>query len=128
MTTLRYRAGADPGSIGLGECVVRGACTIGGARWWLLWFHVARESDGVPEVFAVPVAPNGAYTEDGPGGRTWGLTKTAPGTWQVSPSIDVLSDADAVRQKAGEPRQDPGVWHQTPTVVDVPDGEVWQAG
>ena len=104
MTTLRYKAGADQESLGVGECVVRGACKVSGARWWNLWFYVARDSDGAPELFAVPVAPNGTYTEDGPGGRTWGLTKTGPGTWQVSPSIDVWTDEDNRRKERGEPR------------------------
>ena len=127
MTTLRYKAGADQDSLGLGECVVRGACKVSGAHWWMLWFYVARDSDGATELFAVPVAPNGTYAEDGPGGRTWGLTRTStPGAWQVSPSIDVWSDEDNRRKERGEPRQDPSEWHQTPTIVDVPDGEAWQ--
>jgi len=123
--TLTYAAGAGPDELELGLCVIRGARKTGGARWWNLWFRVPRDRDGQPETYAVPVIPGGAYTESGPGGKTWGLTRTGPGAWQVSPSIDVLSDADARRQAAKQPRRDPGDWHHTPAVVGVPDGEPW---
>ena len=126
MTTLQCRPGVMVEDLKLGECVMR-ACSSpnGGQRFWHLWFYVARETDGVPEAFVVPMAPNGPYTEGGPGGRTWGLTKTAPGTWQVSPSINVLVTRV---MHPGEHPSEVSLWHQTPTIIGVPDSELWANG
>jgi hypothetical protein len=121
VTTLRYRPGVSVEALQLDECTIRG--TSGrGARWWMLWF-VFRRIDGRIEHAAVPVLPHGAYTENGPGGRTWGFRRAGPGAWQVSPSIDA-QEADP----HAPPRQPPvmrSVWHQTPLVVGVPEGQPW---
>ena len=76
---------------------------------------------------AVPVNPNGTYVEHGPGGRTWGLTRVGGGRWQVNPSIDVKQGPDApVFAPGAEARSSGTIWHQTPVLVGVPDGEAWQ--
>ena len=124
--TLKYRANASVEDLALGECTVHSAGDGSGARWWQLWFYVPRDSDGVPEVFVVPVAPHGSFSENGLGGRrTWGFTPV-PGTqdWQISPSINVLDDRDVV---AGT-HAFPSLWHQTPRVEGVPETERWTAG
>lgn len=127
MTTLRYRGfEVAPEDLAIGECTVRPTrAPNGGALYWRLWFLAARETDGVPEMFGVPLNPNGAYTENAPGGKTWGLTKTSPGTWQIAPSINVLESRVL---HPGEHPTEVSVWHQTPAIVGVPDGEPWQAG
>lgn len=122
---LRYRSVERLSDLGLNECTVRATQARSGAFWWQLWCFV-RCDDGCERFVGAPVAPNGAYHENGPGGRTWGLARAAPGRWQVSPSIDVLTSADGLRQKRGLSRQDPSLWHQTPALVEVPDGEPWQ--
>lgn len=133
MTILRYKPHARIDNLAVGECTLHRASNSGAARWWLLWFHVLRDNDGVPETFAVPVNPGGTYLENGPGGKTWGLQQPeaspyeiAQGTrnWQISPSINVLDDRDAV---AGT-HQYPSLWHQTPAIVGVPEDEPWATG
>lgn len=127
---LQYRSKVAVEDSALGECTIHRAATADGKRWWNLWFYVARETDGVPADFVVPVNPSGPFIM-GPGGRTWGLVQTGPGVWQVSPSINVLGDARAHAAFAGEepaPGDAPSLWHQTPTIVGVPDGEVWMSG
>lgn len=103
------------------------------ARWWQLWFRVLRDTDGQAEDFCVPMNPGGSYIENGPGGKTWGLTcppasmqDITPGTknWRVAPSINVLNTGNAV---AGA-HPAPSLWHQTPEIVGVPDGEPWANG
>jgi len=123
---LHYRAHAQVEDLGVNECTIHRASGSTAARWWQLWFRVARETDGVVEDFAVPVEPNGAYREDGPGGKTWGLSRAGAGVWQISPSIDVKEDS----RDAHGPNEHPGqsAWHQTPAIVDVPEGERWQLG
>jgi hypothetical protein len=123
MTTLRYRSFVQVEDLAVGECTIHRCSGSTAARWWLLWFYVPRETDGVPQDFCVPVAP-GSYTESGPGGKTWGLTRSGAGVWQVSPSINVLNTGDAV---AG-PHALPSLWHQTPAITDVPEGERWIVG
>jgi|GEM_PF-1955320 len=127
-TTLHYRSHVLIDDLALDECTVHRATDKKGATWWNLWFHVARETDGEPEVFVVPVAPGGKYVENGPGGRTWGFTNMGHGVWEVSPSINVLNDEDARRAVAGVAPTGASLWHKTPTVVDVPDGEPWADG
>jgi hypothetical protein len=98
---LAYRSKVMVEDLALNECTIhRAVAPTPGVFFWNLWFYVARETDGVPEAFVVPVNPGGSYTENGPGGRTWGFTRTGPTTWQVSPSIDVLNDEDARRATA----------------------------
>jgi hypothetical protein len=78
-------------------------------------------------VHPIPVQQGGGCfgsTSRAPGGRTWGLTKTGNGTWQVSPSINVLNDRDAINGT----HNGPSLWHQTPSISGVPDDEVWAMG
>lgn len=118
---LTYRPHARIQELAVGECTIHRAGDATGARWWLLWFFVARETDGVPEDFCVPVYPDGAASSSGPGGRTWALTQASPGTWQVSPSVNILDTGEAVAVRVGMG----SLWHQTPTIVGVPTGEPW---
>ena len=125
---LTYRSFARVLELGLDECTIRRARVMDGSRvWWHIWFHVTRETDGVPDFFCVPISPNGVYTESGPGGRTWGLQPAGDGIWQVSPSIDVLDDLAVRAEREGKPRppESKSLWHKTPRVVGVPDGEAW---
>ncbi len=122
--TLTYKPHALIEDLALGECTVHRASNASAARWWLLWFYVARETDGQPETFCVPVAPNDSYSESGPGGRTWGLTNVGSNRWQVAPSINVLNNGESVN---GE-HSLPSLWHQTPQIVGVPDSENWATG
>jgi hypothetical protein len=124
MTTLRYQSKRLVDDLAVGECTMHRASNAAGARWWLLWFRVNRETDGQPDDFAVPMNPNGSFIEDGPGGKTWGLTQTTPGVWQVAPSINVINTGEV--HPGDHPA--PSLWHQTPTIVDVPDGESWISG
>ena len=127
---LLYQPRVSMGDLALGECTIRRARALDGKCWWNLWFYVARETDGIPERFAVPVNPNGSFTESGPGGRTWGLTRMAAGVWQVAPSIHVLDDAGRGAILAGQPRppESRSLWHQTPALVGVPEDEAWISG
>ena len=75
----------------------------------------------------MPINPNGGYVASGPGGKTWGLTRASmAGTWQVSPSINVLAGHEA--QVHPGPHAAPSLWHQTPSIVEVPDDEAWISG
>lgn len=128
MTTMVYKPGATVEGLAVNECAVHHASDGAGKRWWNLWLYVARETDGELETFVVPVNPGGGYVEGGPGGKTWGLTKTASGTWQVAPSINVLDDEGARQIQAGEAPTGRSLWHQTPQIVGVPDAEPWANG
>ncbi|MEX2716747.1 MAG: hypothetical protein Q6370_010640 [Candidatus Sigynarchaeota archaeon] len=103
MTTFSYRPWTERGALNLNECTI--GPVVGG--WWQLHFYV-RCNDGHEQMFRVPVNPNGSPVEDGPGGRTWGLTRCGPGEWQIAPSINFDPD-----------------WHQTPKIVGVPEREPW---
>ena len=120
---LLYKSHAMIGDLAVGECTMHRASGSRAARWWQLWFLALRETDGQPENFCVPMNPNGHYLENGPSGRTWGLTKIGAGLWQVSPSIDVGGDRNARTNAVG-----PSLWHQTPQIVGVPDAEPWANG
>ena len=126
MVTFSYRSFVDVGDLQVGECTIHHADDGKGARFWHMWFRVNRDSDGQPDTFLVPVIPGGAYTESGPGGRSWGLnrSRTVSTGWDISPSINVL---DTGELHPG-PHAAPSLWHQTPTVVEVPDGEAWMTG
>jgi hypothetical protein len=127
--TLRYRSFVEVEQLALGECTIHRAGDKNGNRWWNLWFYVPRDTDLMPEAFVVPVAPNGAYTEGGPGGRTWGLQRAGDGAWQVSPSINFLNDNDARRAVAGlAPTGGPSLWHHTPRIEGVSDVDTWTTG
>jgi hypothetical protein len=120
---LQYKTRANIEDLALGECTIHRA-RKDSARWWLLWFHVTRETDGAPAVFSVPVNPGGSFLPNGPGGRTWGLTRAGVGIWQVAPSINVLDVGDVV--PGAHPAR--SLWHQTPSIVYVPDDESWALG
>jgi hypothetical protein len=109
MTELRYRSFVDVDDLALDECTIHAAVKDGAPCGWHLWFLVAREDNGQPEVFRVPIIPGGSFNENGPAGKSWGFTALGGGAWQVSPSIHYV-----------------GIWHQTPKVVGVPAGERWQ--
>ncbi len=109
------------------ECCIRLAGDSSGARWWNLWFYVTR--DGTSELcdLAVPLNPNGPFLPSGPGGKHWGFNKTAAGVWSVSPSINVLAAAGSATQlHPGDHPIAASLWHHTPDVIGVPDGEPWQ--
>lgn len=115
MSLLVYRAVLWIGDLALHECTIRRARGPEGAAWWQLWALVLR-SAGEPFYVGVPVNPNGPYLEAAPGRRrTWGLTRASATDWHISPSIDVKS------HRPGEP----SLWHETPVIVEVPEGERW---
>lgn len=123
---LTYRSSALIEDLAPGECTVHRASVAQGGRWWLLWMRVYREDRaGVLTCIAVPVAPHGSYTEGGPGGRTWGLMPAGGGRWQVSPSVDAKVSGEKLPGFAENNGR--SLWHQTPALVGVPDGEAWQA-
>jgi hypothetical protein len=123
---LRYRSNVAVDALELGECTVR-KTRLAVATWWELWLFVPRDDCDDSEMVAVPVNVNGTFTEKGPGGRTWGLKKLGRGLWQVSPSINVVADAQACKTHPGPHPSLPSVWHHTPALVNVPEGESWQA-
>lgn len=118
-TTLHYAGTVLIDDLTIGECTVHRAAN-GDGRWWLLWLRVRRDDTGDPIDVAVPINPGGEYIAEGPGGKTWGLQRSDSGTWQVSPSINVLVD-----QVHPGPHDAPSMWHQTPRIVDVPDDAPW---
>jgi len=123
--TLLYRSNVSVEDLNVGECTMHRAGNSDGARWWLLWFRVNRETDNLEETIAVPVNPNGPYIETGPGGKTWGFTGPGLlGAWYVSPSINVLNTKEL---RNGE-HEAPSLWHQTPQILSVPDNEPWMHG
>lgn len=120
---LKYRPHAMIEDLAVGECTIRRTqSTDGNTVYPALWFNVLRETDGVAEDFEVPVTPGGAATESGTGGRTWGMTLTAPGTWEVTPSINVLETREI---HPGEHPTLGSLWHQYVTIVGAPAGEWW---
>jgi len=122
MIELHYRVFLEVDDLELNECTIR-RCNDGTRHWWQLWFYVAQNTDGQPHAFAVPIVPNGAYVEVD-GRKMWGLTRLAGdfGRWQVSPSINVLQTRE---MHPGEHETIGSLWHETPIIVDVPDGERW---
>jgi hypothetical protein len=120
MSTLNYRPFAERGALNRDECLILPA-TNGQARWWMLHYRVLC-NDGRDADFCTPINPNGPNLSNGPGGKTWGLNRAEPGAWQVSPSIAI---ANPIAHEPGEPAE---LWHQTPKIVGVPEGEPWQAG
>lgn len=66
---LAYRADlahTDIDGLGLNECTIHRCQNGDGASWWILWFNVARETDGVADLFEVPINPGGGFSEGGP--------------------------------------------------------------
>lgn len=105
--TLRYETCALE-DLPVGACVVRRTRDDAGPHW-MLWFRVRDEvgaDSGAVVLLAVPVSARGPGESPR---RTWGLTRVAPDTWQVSPSIDVAD-----------------VWHHTPRIVGVPEEAPWE--
>src|SRR5271166_6733368 len=121
--SLHYRPGAMADELLLGECTIRPLRHADGAlAGWGLWFNVTRD-DGVEELFRVPVIPRGQFNENGPGGKSWGLNETRAGIWQISPSIHYTEERPS---EDGQPQRIVDVWHKTPEIIGVPDGEPWQ--
>jgi hypothetical protein len=111
------------GDLAESECVIRSTRDSKGRVWWQLWAWVRRAGSGELFYVGVPVNPNGPYLESGPSGRrTWGLTRVDASDWQVSPSIDVVGD------ELPDGTRGPSLWHETPRIVRVPDGERWITG
>lgn len=120
-TGLIYRSNALIEDLAENECTIHRASGSCAERWWLLWFRAARDTDGELEDFCVPVNPNGGYMANGPGGKTWGLTKVGGGVWRIGPSINVL----ATRHAEALTSDEESVWHHTPLITNVPDHERW---
>jgi hypothetical protein len=124
---LAYRSFVLVEDLRPGECTIHRASDASGKRWWLLWFHVYREDRAGERIdLAVPVNPNGSYLEQGPGGRTWGLMPAGNGRWQVAPSIDSKDGSTVFSVPGFHDHPARSVWHQTPVLVAVADGEPWQ--
>jgi|ERR1700679_3183103 len=123
---LVYHPGVMVEDLPIGGCTVR-RTRLGDKLWWALWLYVRRADTGEPTVFEVPIHVRGPYTEDPVAGKMWGFTKSLEaGVWQVSPSINVLVGTDVVELHPGA-HPSPSVWHETPRVVGVPEGEPWDA-
>ena len=125
--TLTYRSGVPIENLMLNECTIR-PCRLndGDESWWNLWFYVARETDGVPQIFEAHILPRSPFIEYGPGGRGWGFNDEGGGVWQVSPSINILNTGDGGKLIHPGPHPTlPSLWHKTPSVVGVPAGEPW---
>lgn len=128
MTILYYRSNVCVDDLAIDQCTVHRCGNSAGERWWGLWFRVKREDTGGEATVLVPIAPNGTYDPGGPGGKTWGLTRTTEPdkfdecSWQIAPSVNVLAGTDDLH--AGE-HAAPSQWHQTPLIVEVPDTEAW---
>jgi hypothetical protein len=118
---LRYRSMVYVEALAENECTIHRAVSANGARYWLLWIYARRVDNGQLDDFAVPVIPNGSYTEEGPGGKSWGLVKVADGEWQISPSIHVTKDKE-VNARLPDSKS---LWHETPRIVGVSKNEPW---
>jgi hypothetical protein len=127
MFVLRYRPNVHIADLSEDECTVHRAKN---AKWryWNLWWNSRRETDGELEIFCVPVLPNASYIEDGPGGRSWGLTRAGVGRWLISPSINVLVDEEKRQFVAGHVLTSSSIWHKTPLIIEVPEDESWARG
>lgn len=123
MTTVSYHMDCGVEDLQVGECTMHRTTDPDGSRYWHMWFRMLREDNGQPFDFVVPMNPNGGYTESGPGGKAWGLTRVGGlmTWWQVSPSINVLNTGEV---HPGE-HATPSLWHQTPTIQGVPTDAPW---
>jgi hypothetical protein len=115
---LAYRTLNSLEDLTVGCAAIRSAKKDGGVKWWMLWICVATR-DSPTDFVAVPVDTLRPYHEDGPHGRTWGLSRAAEGVWVVSPSIDVKESAAAGAAS---------VWHENVRLVGVPLSEPWMGG
>ena len=117
MSELRYRkdvypSGPNPVRPGPGECGIWRP--LGDTGPWYLSFGFTRTTDGKSESRSIPVNVNGPPINEH---NAWGLKRTdVPGRWQINPSIQCCDGN----------RDDLEVWHETPAIVDVPEGEPWQ--
>lgn len=114
-----YKPFAEVDSLAVGEATIHRARSPGAAEWWNLWFWVIDAVDGQPMPVAVPIIPDGSFTETGPGGRSWGLSAASDG-WRVTPSVNVLNDG-AKTVHPGE-HTVASHWHDYVTLVGVPSG------
>jgi hypothetical protein len=122
-TTLNYVSHARIEDLKPGECTIHRAGDGKGNRWWLLRFYDFREDQaGGLEDFAVPVNPNGNYA-NGPGGRTWGLTKVDTRTWAINPSISISTEKVLSTEFHSDCSPELTIWHKTPTLLNVPEDE-----
>ena len=120
VSILVYRTVTWISDLALNECTIRSARDAEGRAWWQLWTYVLRTDTGQPFYVGVPVNPHGPYLDVGPSGRhSWGLNPASERDWQISPSIDVVGD------ERPDGTREPSLWHETPTIVGVPDGERW---
>jgi len=116
VSELRYRkdvypTGPNPVLPAPGECGIFRYQDEPNAVWYLC-FGFIRTTDGQAEFRSIPVSPGSGPQDDI---HSWGLNRVGPGRWQVSPSI-LCRDGG---------RDSPEVWHETPAIVDVPEGEPW---
>ncbi len=125
MSELRYRS--DLGEQQLSQ-LRENECTIfKKAQWWILAFCFRRTTDGKTEYRVVPVTPGGDPTPGVPTGGwgTWGLRPVpgAAGRWQITPSLACMV---RIHDPVDPSKHiDIEVWHQTPAIIEVPDGEPW---
>lgn len=120
MSTLTYRD-LDVWELAVGECTVRRRCDEHGVHLSLV-ARVLRSDNGQPLTIGAPIAPGCGYTETPR--RTWGFGRTAPGIWQVSPSINARGYAlDADGKPTGA---EISIWHETPAVIGVPEPPWWE--
>lgn len=128
MSELRYvpDASHDGGvhrlSLEENECTIFRSDGDPRFRWHLRIRH-RRKNDGRLTDTAVPVFPNEDAPKNKPG---WGLKRVEAGRWQVSPSI-LVSTREPDPNDPSKHR-DVELWHETPAIVGVPDGERWTGG
>lgn len=122
MSTLRYVVGASRDDGVSLRALEENECTIfkGDDRFpWHLRFSYRSKLDGMLYNGSVPIFPKAETPKSKPG---WSLNR-APGGWQVSPSILISTR----RPDPADPDKwiDIELWHETPLIVDVPEGERW---
>jgi hypothetical protein len=121
----------EPEDLKVNECTIRPTCVLNGNGVYpRLWFRVLDDEGQALDMLGVALAVNGSFAENGPGGRTWGFTRSSVGVWIVTPSINVLphprSPGEILIHSGEHPEIKTSSWHHTPSVVGVPDGEPWQ--
>lgn len=126
MSELRYRVGlgapnVHPDNFGLevGECCVFNHAATGKPAIWIMAFRFIRSTDGKPETRHIPAAPGLPYAG---GSAPWGLERAGANRWQISPSIQCWE------RVGGRDGKDVELWHETPAIVNVPEGEPWMKG
>jgi hypothetical protein len=119
VSELRYRQNTERDDLQENECTI---APVGGGLAMMVYCF--RRKDGKLERRTLPVRPNG---DAGDAEHSWGLRRSvpaAPGRWQIAPSIKCM---ERVRDLT-DPKKDIDVevWHETPAIIDVPEGEPWQ--